>query len=89
MKVEIWSDVMCPFCYTYEVQHDINEAETLGLKGVPFFVMNRKYGVSGAQPEEVFLKTLEKSFEDWQQEQQQLELTIAEGEVCKPGEDCY
>ncbi|CAN5406072.1 DsbA family oxidoreductase [soil metagenome] len=74
--------------YTYEVQHDINEAETLRLKGVPFFVMNRKYGVSGAQPEEVFLKTLEKSFYDWKQEQQQLELVVTEGEVCKPGEDC-
>ena len=65
-----------------------NEAEALGLRGVPFFVMNRKYGVSGAQPEEVFLKTLEKSFADWQQEQQQFALTITEGEVCKPGGDC-
>lgn len=71
--------------YTYEVQHDINEAETLGLKGVPFFVMNRKYGVSGAQPEEAFLKTLEKSFDDWKQEQQQLELVINEAGVCKTG----
>jgi predicted DsbA family dithiol-disulfide isomerase len=74
--------------YTYEVLHDINEAEALGLRGVPFFVMNRKFGVSGAQPEEVFLKTLEKSFDDWQQEQQQLALTTTEGEVCKPGGDC-
>ena len=74
--------------YTYEVQQDINEAESLGLRGVPFFVMNRKYGVSGAQPEETFLKTLEKSFTEWKQEQPQFELTVTEGAVCKPGEDC-
>lgn len=74
--------------YTYEVQHDVNEAETLGLRGVPFFVMNRKYGVSGAQPEETFLKTLEQSFENWKQEQKKFELVITEGEVCKNGGDC-
>ena len=74
--------------YTYEVQHDINEAEALGLRGVPFFVMNRKFGVSGAQPEEVILNTLQKSWDDWQQEQQQLELAVTEGDVCKPGGEC-
>ena len=38
--------------YTSEVQADIQQGQELGLKGVPFFVFNRKYGVSGAQAKE-------------------------------------
>ena len=41
------------------VRQDIIEAQQLGVRGVPFFVFNRKYGISGAQPEEEFLKVLE------------------------------
>jgi predicted DsbA family dithiol-disulfide isomerase len=39
---------------------DIGEAATLGISGVPFFVFNRKYGISGAQPLSVFTDTLQK-----------------------------
>ncbi len=42
------------------VKYDIYEAHQLGVKGVPFFVFNNKYGISGAQPLEVFTSTLEK-----------------------------
>lgn len=42
------------------VRQDIIEAQQLGVKGVPFFVFNRKYAVSGAQPAEEFLMILEK-----------------------------
>jgi predicted DsbA family dithiol-disulfide isomerase len=45
--------------YTAEVEADIQEARLLGANGVPFFVLDRKYGVSGAQPVEVFAKALE------------------------------
>lgn len=45
--------------YAYKVNQDIQEAAELGIRGVPFFVFNRQYGVSGAQPVEVFVKTLE------------------------------
>lgn len=41
------------------VRQDIIEAQQLGITGVPFFVFNRKYGISGAQPVEEFSKTLE------------------------------
>ncbi|MXV17098.1 DsbA family oxidoreductase [Hufsiella ginkgonis] len=43
-----------------EVMNDIGEASAIGIRGVPFFVFNRKYAVSGAQPPEVFLGALEK-----------------------------
>ncbi len=41
--------------YADEVEADIREAQNLGVRGVPFFVIDRKYAVSGAQPAEVFL----------------------------------
>ena len=51
--------------YTKEVKNDILEASQIGVRGVPFFVFDRKYAVSGAQPIEAFLGTLTKSFEEF------------------------
>lgn len=45
-----------------KVEQDIYESKLLGVSGVPFFVLNRKYGISGAQPIEVFTETLEKAW---------------------------
>jgi len=50
--------------YTKEVLQDQQEAQSLGITGVPFFVFDNKYAVSGAQPTEAFLKTLEKAWEE-------------------------
>lgn len=45
------------------VKKDIAEADQLGVRGVPFFVFNRKYAVSGAQPAQAFVTALEKAAE--------------------------
>jgi protein disulfide-isomerase len=50
--------------YSYEVSQDIQEGQNLGLRGVPFFVIDRKYGISGAQPVEIFVETLKKAKSD-------------------------
>jgi predicted DsbA family dithiol-disulfide isomerase len=50
--------------YTDEVREDEAEAARLGVRGVPFFVLNRKYAISGAQPTEVFMQALEKVWEE-------------------------
>jgi predicted DsbA family dithiol-disulfide isomerase len=42
-----------------EVIADRTLAAQLGATGVPFFVVNMKYGISGAQPLEAFTQTLE------------------------------
>ncbi|KOY80428.1 DsbA family oxidoreductase [Lysinibacillus macroides] len=47
-----------------EVEADIQEGLQLGVRGVPFFVLNRKYGISGAQPQQVFEETLHKVAEE-------------------------
>ncbi|MGN7812588.1 DsbA family oxidoreductase [Flavobacterium sp. 22076] len=44
--------------YLKEVEHDIEEAQQIGVQGVPFFVFDRKYAVSGAQPVEAFVQTI-------------------------------
>jgi predicted DsbA family dithiol-disulfide isomerase len=51
--------------YTDDVKKDIYEAQQVGVRGVPFFMFNKKYTVSGAQESATFLQTLQKSFEEW------------------------
>jgi predicted DsbA family dithiol-disulfide isomerase len=50
--------------YADAVRDDIDEARALGANGVPFFVIDRKYGISGAQPTEVFLQALRTAHAD-------------------------
>lgn len=53
------ADVLEGDAYTAAVRADETEARALGINGVPFFVIDRKYGISGAQPSEVFLEALQ------------------------------
>jgi predicted DsbA family dithiol-disulfide isomerase len=45
--------------FTAEVREDERLAAGFGISGVPFFVLDRHYGISGAQPVEVMLETLQ------------------------------
>lgn len=45
--------------YAAEVRADERRAAMLGIRGVPFVVIDERYGISGAQPTEVFLQALE------------------------------
>ena len=46
--------------FAEKVKQDQIQAQKIGVRGVPFFVFNDKYGVSGAQPTDTFLEVLEK-----------------------------
>jgi len=46
--------------FSPEVENDLQESRMFGVTGVPFFIFNRKYAVSGAQEPAVFLEILEK-----------------------------
>ena len=50
--------------YTEAARREMSEAEELGATGVPFFVFDRVYAVSGAQSSEVFLEILQKVVEE-------------------------
>lgn len=54
-------DVLLSDAFAYEMSQDVQEAYNIGVQGVPFFVFDRKYAVSGAQPVEAFLNTLNKA----------------------------
>jgi len=47
-----------------DVQADVEQAQAHGATGVPFFVIDQKYGVSGAQPVEAFSQVLERAWAD-------------------------
>lgn len=50
--------------YLNEVQADIEKAGKIGVRGVPFFVLNDKYAISGAQPTETFVGAINKIAEE-------------------------
>ena len=52
--------------YSQEVIADRDLASQLGATGVPFFVVDMKYGISGAQPLEAFTQTLENAWQEAQ-----------------------
>jgi predicted DsbA family dithiol-disulfide isomerase len=74
--------------YSAKVEKDIQEASDLGIPGVPFFVFNRQYAVSGAQPPEYFLRALNQSFESWRKTNPASEMQANEGAVCTPDGLC-
>lgn len=47
-----------------KVRQEVFEAQQLGITGVPFFAVNNKYGISGAQPKEVFVEALTKAYKE-------------------------
>ena len=49
--------------YAEGVREDEDLARRIGIQGVPFFVLDRKFGVSGAQPSELLLQALERTRE--------------------------
>ncbi len=72
--------------FVQEVQQDQYEAEQAGARGVPFFVFNNKYAVSGAQSTDVFKQVLDKV---WEEEKPALivDETLAGG-FCTPDGVC-
>jgi predicted DsbA family dithiol-disulfide isomerase len=69
--------------FAAEVRADEQEAAMLGASGVPFFVLDRKFGVSGGQPAEVFTQALQ---EAWAAQAPALKVVgeTPDGAVCGP-----
>ncbi len=69
--------------YADTVRADERQAQAYGITGVPFFVVDRKYGVAGAQPPEALLQVLETA---WNEAHPLQVLTPAGGdEACADG----
>ncbi|MER5307887.1 DsbA family oxidoreductase [Streptomyces sp. NPDC002773] len=69
--------------YAEAVREDEREAAELGANGVPFFVLDRRYGISGGQPAEVFTQALDQA---WQG--RVLQPVGSDAEVCGPDGAC-
>ncbi len=50
--------------YAEAVADDLKEAKSLGITGVPFFVIDNRYAISGAQQAEVFSQALARVWEE-------------------------
>ena len=66
--------------YRDEVYADIEQAQAYGASGVPFFVIDQKYGVSGAQPADTFRQVLDRA---WSDAHPTLEV-VGAGDACGP-----
>jgi len=69
------------------VRADVAQAAAYGANGVPFFVLEGQYAVSGAQPTEVFARVLAQVWEATRPSPVPL-VTGATGDVCGP-EGCH
>ncbi|MCB5166860.1 DsbA family oxidoreductase [Streptomyces bambusae] len=70
--------------YADAVRADEREAAELGANAVPFFVFDRRYGISGGQPAEVFTQALEQAW----QGRVAVPAPAAGAEACEPDGAC-
>jgi len=66
IDADVADDLLRSDKFAEEVIADRNLAAQLGATGVPFFVLDMKYGISGAQPLEAFTASLEQAWQDYQ-----------------------
>ena len=86
MNAEEVENILKSDAFAYEVKQDEMEARNIGVSGVPFFVFEDKYAVSGAQSSEAFLQNLEKSWEEYLLKNPKLE--ISKGDSCATDGTC-
>jgi predicted DsbA family dithiol-disulfide isomerase len=73
-------EVLGSDAYAAAVQADIDRAHAYGSSGVPFFVIDGRYGVSGAQPAEAFGEVLRRA---WAERAPSLQM-VGGNDVCGP-----
>ena len=71
--------------YEEAIEQDIYEAQQIGVRGVPFFVFNNKYGLSGAQPQGVFEQTIEQAASEAGLKKR-IEVIGQDGTICSDGQ---
>jgi predicted DsbA family dithiol-disulfide isomerase len=74
------TDVLSSDRFAGEVRADEARARALGITGVPYFVIDERYAVSGAQPPQMLLSVLHRAWSERGQGDEQL----AEGASCGP-----
>ena len=80
------NEIFTSDAFSKEVKEDEMQAQSIGINGVPFFVLNNKYAVSGAQSPETFSEVLEQTWEEYEKENPAL--IVTEGESCSTDGNC-
>jgi len=73
--------------FANEVHADIMQAERLGIRGVPFFLLDEQLGISGAQPVAVFTNGLQQAWAI-HENARKAEINTPEGTVCSADGVC-
>lgn len=73
--------------YAQKVKQDEVDAQSLGIRGVPYFVFDNKYAVSGAQATEVFQDALQQSWKEF--EESNRPQILNEGTSCSIDGQCH
>lgn len=82
------TDMLASTRFADAVHQDVYEARQVGARGVPFFVFNRRYAVSGAQAPETFLGALQTAWKEWEKERPVLTPLGSDETVCTPEDGC-
>jgi predicted DsbA family dithiol-disulfide isomerase len=88
LDAQLVADTLASDQYLPAVEADVIEAQQIGVRGVPFFVFDRKYAISGAQPADAFLGALQTSFAEWQKNNPVATLQVQNGPSCEVDGDC-
>ncbi|MGE8035037.1 peptidoglycan hydrolase [Lysinibacillus sp. KCTC 33748] len=63
LDVEIAKGILASTDFSEALDRDRYDAQQLGVESVPFFVFENRYGIKGAEPNEVFVRTLHQAAE--------------------------
>lgn len=73
-------EMLASDAFAKEVRQDEQQAQSIGVRGVPFFVLNNQYAVSGAQSPETFLDVLNQTWKQFEEENKPM--IVTEGSSC-------
>jgi len=82
LKLQDIEEVLHSNAYENEVAEDLIEAQNIGVQGVPFYVFDNKYAVSGAQHVDTFVNTLEKAWQEGKFVTKPILVNTTEGGSC-------
>lgn len=71
-----------------EVKCDVYESNQLGVRGVPFFLIDKRYSLSGAQPVEVFKQAITQGYMEFKQAEKEHDLknlNLSNDNTCDEG----
>ncbi len=88
LPVQEITGMLASDAYTKEVREDEAMADNIGITGVPFFVLNNKYGISGAQDPGTFLSGLQQAWAEYEKDNPSLIMREAAGDTCDADGTC-